>query len=272
MANYPNEIYDPRTKENDPEVDYDETKTTRLFAEDVNFLDDEVVAIQEELGLNPSGEKANVKEAINDLVEKTIKERLIRQPPILLADFTTGMTSTESGTGNASPGKIRSVVSSGGDSGSEAGIASWGSEWVSQYNLYMFSGKLIPNTDPEDMEVWFGLLPSSNNFPEQSDAHIAFIIKDGNLYASCGDGVGFTETLIGSTSEYNHEYVLADYGEAGKIRFLYDRYGVDFEEVAIHETNIPDGGASMYFGGFLKNTVAAEKECEIVGPKLAESH
>ena len=272
MANYPDEIYTPRTKENDEGVSYDETKTTRLFAEDLNFLDDEVVAIQQELGLNPSGEKANIKEAIKDLVEKTIKERLIRQPPILLSDFTTGMNIAVEGSGSASPGKLRSVIRTGDESGSSALLATQGSEWVSQYNLYAFSSKTIVNSVTSDLEFWFGLLPDNSADPNQSQAHIAIINKNGDLYASCGDGTNYTEVQIGSTSQYQHDYFLVDYNAPGSIRFLHDSYGVDFQEVANIETNVPDGGAGMHLGGFVKNNTADAREVEIVGPKIAESH
>lgn len=46
MADYPNSIYSPRTKENKSGVTYDETKTTILFAEDISKLDVEVVALE----------------------------------------------------------------------------------------------------------------------------------------------------------------------------------------------------------------------------------
>jgi len=53
MAQYPNEIYTPREKENRSGVIYDPTKKSVIFAEDIKNLDDEVVAIEKELGTNP---------------------------------------------------------------------------------------------------------------------------------------------------------------------------------------------------------------------------
>ena len=52
---YPNYIYEPRTKENAPGIVYDETKTKNLYAEDIVKLDQNVVAIQNTLGINPQG-------------------------------------------------------------------------------------------------------------------------------------------------------------------------------------------------------------------------
>lgn len=62
---YPADIYEPRTKENKPGVEYDPDKTKVIFAEDVKNLDDNVVAIQETLGLNPQGVFSNVAERLD---------------------------------------------------------------------------------------------------------------------------------------------------------------------------------------------------------------
>lgn len=49
MADYPNSVYDPRTKENKEGVEYDAAKTRVGYAEDVSKLDAEVVAIETDL-------------------------------------------------------------------------------------------------------------------------------------------------------------------------------------------------------------------------------
>lgn len=49
MADYPGDIYDPRTKENKAGVVYQSAKTTVGYAEDVVKLDDEVVALATDL-------------------------------------------------------------------------------------------------------------------------------------------------------------------------------------------------------------------------------
>lgn len=67
MANYPNSIYGPRAKENRSGVVYDATKKSVIFVEDVSKLDDEVVAIETELGANPKGAKADVKTRLDDV-------------------------------------------------------------------------------------------------------------------------------------------------------------------------------------------------------------
>ncbi len=46
MADFPDGIYSPRTKENKADVIYEPLKKTNSFAEDITKLDDEVVAIE----------------------------------------------------------------------------------------------------------------------------------------------------------------------------------------------------------------------------------
>ena len=68
MSDYPGAIYEPRTKENKPGVVYDPLQTTKLFAEDVVYDDNEIVAIEEELGLNPKGAFDSVAEFLQSLL------------------------------------------------------------------------------------------------------------------------------------------------------------------------------------------------------------
>ena len=58
---YPGGIYSPRTKENKPGVVYNASKKTIGYVEDITKLDDEVVAIETELGTNPKGIYETVK-------------------------------------------------------------------------------------------------------------------------------------------------------------------------------------------------------------------
>jgi len=67
MASFPTGVYDPRTKENKPGKVYDADRPYMLFAEDITKLDDEVVALETELGTNPSGAFATLKARIEAL-------------------------------------------------------------------------------------------------------------------------------------------------------------------------------------------------------------
>jgi len=66
-ATYPGGAYSPRTKENKSGVEYDPSKTTVGYAEDVINLDDEVVAIENELGLGPKWASSDVKERLKGI-------------------------------------------------------------------------------------------------------------------------------------------------------------------------------------------------------------
>lgn len=72
-ASYPAGIYGPRAKENKAGVVYDATKKTIGYVEDVVKLDEEVVAIETELGTSPKGVYADVKTRLenNELVAIT---------------------------------------------------------------------------------------------------------------------------------------------------------------------------------------------------------
>lgn len=79
MANYPDAIYKPRVLANKPGTEYAPEKTTRLFAEDQNGTNEEIVAVQEELGTNPKGAAGSVKERIEDI------ESLVPTAPFIKA-------------------------------------------------------------------------------------------------------------------------------------------------------------------------------------------
>jgi hypothetical protein len=70
MSAYPAGIFSPRTKANRPGVVYDASKTTVGYAEDVQNLDAEVVAIETELGANPKGAFTSVVARLGALLEK----------------------------------------------------------------------------------------------------------------------------------------------------------------------------------------------------------
>ncbi|GAH28073.1 unnamed protein product, partial [marine sediment metagenome] len=71
-AEYPSGVYSPRTKENKPGVEYTPGKTTIGYAEDITKLDDEVVAIETELGTLPKGVWTDVKARLDALGQGVI--------------------------------------------------------------------------------------------------------------------------------------------------------------------------------------------------------
>lgn len=55
-ASFPAGVYEPREIENVPGQTYDESKKTRLYADDINNSNAEIIAIEETLGVNPQGD------------------------------------------------------------------------------------------------------------------------------------------------------------------------------------------------------------------------
>lgn len=66
MANYPNDYYTPREKENWPGVIFDPEKKNIIFKEDFDSLEEEIKAIEQELGLNLKGDYENLKQRIEN--------------------------------------------------------------------------------------------------------------------------------------------------------------------------------------------------------------
>lgn len=66
MSSFPGSIATFREKNNLPSQPFDPDKKTTLFADDLNLLDQEVVAIEETLGENPQGDFATVAERLDN--------------------------------------------------------------------------------------------------------------------------------------------------------------------------------------------------------------
>jgi len=69
---YPTAVYPPRVKKNKIGADYRPDDPYTFFAPDVTKLDDEIVAIETELGTSPKGSFADVKSAIIDKLSKAV--------------------------------------------------------------------------------------------------------------------------------------------------------------------------------------------------------
>ncbi len=67
MTAYPGAVYAPREKQNKSGVVYDSNKKTVLFADDLTNDDNEIVAIETELGTNPKGGFSDVKARLVDI-------------------------------------------------------------------------------------------------------------------------------------------------------------------------------------------------------------
>jgi len=70
MSIYPAGIYSPREVENKAGVIYDADKKKVLYAEDIIKTNDEIVAIETELGANPKGSYGSVAAFLADLLSR----------------------------------------------------------------------------------------------------------------------------------------------------------------------------------------------------------
>lgn len=71
MTDYPDAVYSPRTKQNKKGLEYDEDKTEIGYVEDITKLDDEIIAIETELGLEPKGDFDDVAARLEALALKS---------------------------------------------------------------------------------------------------------------------------------------------------------------------------------------------------------
>lgn len=86
MAKYPNEIYVPRERENRHGVEYIPEKKSVWFKEDADDIENEIIAVEQELGLNFKTDYTDVKERLEAL-EAIIGFGSVHVP---LADFRIG--------------------------------------------------------------------------------------------------------------------------------------------------------------------------------------
>lgn len=120
MADYPSAVYSHRTRANKSGVVYDAAKTRTLFVEDVNKSDDEIAAIETELGTNPKGGYADVKArivAVEGLAGGKIANVVEDTTPQLGGDLETNnkniQVKTIPGGDNTGEGKISGDVNAG---------------------------------------------------------------------------------------------------------------------------------------------------------------
>ena len=94
MAQYPENIFEPRERENKPGRNYEPNRKHNLYAEDINLGDDEIVAIEETLGENPQGESETVGDRITEIEGKfgktTIVEIVDREDNLHRLEFVDG--------------------------------------------------------------------------------------------------------------------------------------------------------------------------------------
>ena len=260
MASYPNSIYSPREKENKSGIVYDADKKTSIFAEDIVKDDDEIVAVETELGTNPKGAYDSVKDYLADLLSK-VNEALAR--PAVWDDYIYLSTLIESldgwklytsGTGSSNLNEYRLNLATGATQDSisnardetRAGILwTWARDKKVRINAYLYN--------VADVDLRFGM-----GFMDITPG-IKFRIYDSHVWGFVSNGSDYTLTDFGAISTGYHTFEIK-FTAGSKAEFFVD--GASVGEIT---TYLPTGtsGAEIPYFIEISNVTAANKQVNI---------
>ena len=233
-AEYPSGVYSPRTKENKSGVVYAADKKTVTFAEDITKLDDEVVAIETELGANPRGDQATVKARLDYL--DFFKTTFMRICSLLFYEMLSAIEE-DGGTINAGVGQLSMYTGAVADSSCRcealprlldySKVIRWSID-VYKINISA-NGQLLFQCD---MDEW-----------DLTGSHIGFKVIGSTVYATNGNNYD-AETATDITAQVSIGTGLHKWGfvftPGVNIKFYFD--GV---LVATHTTNLPTSGSEV---------------------------
>jgi len=198
MADYPDSIYSPRTKANRSGVVYDDTKQTVIFAEDIVYDDDEIVAIETELGLNPRGSYADVAARLAALAAKlpfaSFLDLINWQGP-------DAFSSAADGIGDAGFNCPELVLNSGYvlNHRTYAKTLAYYQNLVAAGKLLTVEFQITDLVTVGAFAAWLGAINDQTDPPGNNDYQVGFIIRNSVVYGHCGNGSAYTETTTGVT-------------------------------------------------------------------------
>jgi len=217
MADYPDSIYSPRTKANRSGVEYDAEKETVIFAEDIVGDDDEIVAIETELGENPRGSYASVAAYLADLATNEIFSRFI--------DFITWIADIDlmswdchdSGTSSLDfmTSELQLLVTNTIDN--YAAVCP-----RAAYRNIVVAGKLLTVefqiTELDSIvtnNVYLDFVAATwPGIPADDQIAVGFIVKNGEVFGHCATGAAHTDTTTGVT--------LSTGDQRTRLRFVFN--------------------------------------------------
>jgi len=173
------------------------------------------------------------------------------------------------GRGSVSNLYAQTILTTGNQVADIAGVTDYAGFWldnaVAGFRLKAyFHGQINNNT--QKCVHWIGVTPQT--YPTATSIHIGFIIAetagagDGHaeLYATNGNGVAGTTTLLASNiAQYSPLYLLFKYTSGGIYFYRSTDFGVTYQLVATHTTNIPIA-VSVYPALWLKTLEAVAKQ------------
>jgi len=216
MANYPNSIYSPRTKANRSGVIYDSNKQTVIFAEDIQNDDNEIVAIENELGLNPKGSYADVKTRLDALAAKSIFDKF---RDLVHWNSIDGFTVTKDADCTASPCDSTLDLYVANVTNRKVGVRSTahyrkliasGKPLTIEFLISYFPSPTVSNT------VWLYFGTSYYQPPYDDEDVFGFKIVDGEVYANNGKSAGGYHNTITSTG-----ITLPDGAQLTRLRVVF---------------------------------------------------
>jgi len=197
-ADYPGSIYSPRTKANRSGVVYDSTKQTVIFADDIVNDDEEIVAIETELGANPRGSYGSVAAYLAALSAKNIFSSFI---DLINWQGPDAFSSAADGIGDAGFNCPELVLNSGYvlNDLTYAKTLAYYQNLVAAGKLLTIEFQITTLTTIGDFAAWLNAVNDNADPPADHDYCVGFIIRDSVVYGHCANGTAETETTTGIT-------------------------------------------------------------------------
>jgi len=198
MADYPDSIYSPRTKANRSGVVYDAAKETVIFADDIVNDDNEIVAVETELGLNPRGSYGSVAAYLAALSAKNIFASFI---DLINWQGPDAFSSAADGIGDAGFNCPELVLNSGYvlNDNTYAKTLAYYQNLVAAGKLLTVEFQITDLGTTGSFAAWLGAINDQTDPPGDNDYQVGFIIRDSVVYGHCGNGTANTETTTGVT-------------------------------------------------------------------------
>lgn len=201
MTNFPASIYSPRAKKNRAGVTYDANKQDLMYVEDVQKLDDEVVAIENLLGVNGQSGAINGVIARKKLLESYFLSnslKVIYNPLLTYAPFSTAVG------GGGTIGQFFAI----GYCRTSASANGWARQNYNSQELYIsyldavnytkaYVG-LITGNKLAFIGISQGLLTTQTSLiaTPYTTIHAGFIFENDKFYCSSGNGSNQQTTEI----------------------------------------------------------------------------
>lgn len=217
MADYPDSIYSPRTKANRSGVVYDDTKQTVIFAEDIVNDDDEIVAIETELGANPRGSYASVAAYLAALATNEIFSRFI-DLVTWIADIdlmSWNSNKSETSTIDFMVSELQMLVTNTANNYAVVCTRAAYRNIVAAGKLLTVEFQIAELDSVATNNVYLDFVAATYPYiPGDDQIAVGFIVKNGEVFGHCATGAAHTDTTTGVT--------LSTGDQRTRLRFVFN--------------------------------------------------